>query len=152
MTRKKNSAKLSENIPVSHLTKEWTNKERFLFDMASTDHKLFYSDKGARRSVAILGRVIAVTHQLPGYFMCIDSDIISEPYLNLKKDGNSFMLEGLKKIVTYISAAAVAAERHNITREVVLIFAKSIGVTDPAVSDFKIEMGEKIEEKLPPKK
>lgn len=147
------ASKSKTEVPrVKDLTKGWNNKDKFLSDLVSTDHKLYCSAIGGSESIDMLGKVIVVTHQLPGYFMCVVNDFASpKPFLHIKKGGETFMLEGLRKIVAYISAVARATEKHGTDMEDVKNLSRMLGGTDPAFSEINLDRITQ-EDPFPPKK
>jgi hypothetical protein len=137
---KRNSIEFPKNISLSHLTKGWRNKKRFLFDLASTDHKIYYSDRGGNEINPMFEGIIVIAHQLPGYFMCIGSDLVGPiPFMDVKKSEEDTVVKGLKPIATYLAKVSKYSMKHNLTAEDVFRVSKMIDLY-PGTSPFEIEM------------
>lgn len=133
-----NGLKLPKN-----LNRRWRNRSRFIMDMASADHKFYFSDGGGdHRVIALTEQLITVIHSLPGYFICLPL-IFSNvgPFMEVKHGGKSFHVQGMENVIKYINVVAGSMLRHKISFDDVRAVCKILRV-DPAFNNFRIKESE----------
>jgi hypothetical protein len=119
------------------LNKRWKSKGKFSIDLLCLDHKFFFCGLGRYSKTANAREISDKIKNLPGFFMCVGSPLVTSPFLEVKLGNKIIMLEGVGEIKAYISKISKRARSHGLSKEQLIAIAKAKGI-DPAFPGFMI--------------